>query len=73
MGFLGGGNRIFAFAHSQGDHFVGDPADFLGLGFGSRDPAVPDQVGHLVTKQRLALIRGATQLALVSHGNSLLN
>ena len=68
VGFLGGCDGVVAFLDGQGDHLVGNAADFLRLGFGGLDAAVPNEVGHLVTQQRLALVRGATQLALMCHG-----
>ena len=67
MGFLRGRDRIVTLADGQSNHLVGDPADFLRLALRRLNPAIPDQISHLVAKQRFALVSRATQLALVSH------
>src|SRR5215472_15244300 len=48
---------------AERDHPVGDSAQFLGLGVGGRDPLVADQRQHHVLEQRLAMRRGAIELA----------
>ena len=63
---------LIILADSQGNHFFRDAADFLGAGQGRLDAAIPDQIGDLVTQQRLTLIGRTAQLTLRCHGEFLL-
>src|SRR5208283_379554 len=48
---------------AERDHPVGDAAQFLGLGVGRLDSFVADQREHHIFEQRLAMRRGAIELA----------
>ena len=58
---------VVALVDRQGDQVLRHRADFLGASQGGFDAAVPDQIGHLVTKQRLALSGIAAAEFTLSH------
>ena len=60
-------NIVVALVDRQGDQALRHRADFLRAGEGGFDAAVPDQIGHLVTKKRLTLSSVAAAEFTLSH------
>ena len=60
-------NLIIALANRQRDQTLGSRADFLRASQRGLDAAIPDQVANLVAQQRLTLVSGSAQFALISH------